>query len=87
MFTTTFAALAVLIFLPIVLLLWVTESWTQRIHRLASATAGRSNGSPITLESADPQSGDTWQPLKFSLKTTLENIQPHTIPDHDSILS
>ena len=34
MFTTTFAALAVLIFLPIVLLLWVTESRTQRIHRL-----------------------------------------------------
>lgn len=34
MFTTTFAALAVLILLPIVILLWVTESRTQRIHRL-----------------------------------------------------
>jgi len=34
MLTTTFAALAVLVFLPIVILLWVTESRTQRIHRL-----------------------------------------------------
>jgi len=34
MFTTSLAAFAVLLFLPIVLLLWVTESRTQRIHRL-----------------------------------------------------
>jgi DNA-directed RNA polymerase specialized sigma24 family protein len=34
MFTTSLAVLAVLLFLPIVLLLWVTESRTQRIHRL-----------------------------------------------------
>lgn len=34
MATTTFAALAVLLFFPIVLLLWLTESRTQRIRRL-----------------------------------------------------
>jgi len=34
MFTTSFAAISVLILFPVVLLLWMTESRTQRIHRL-----------------------------------------------------
>ena len=34
MLTSTFAAIAVLLVLPIVVLLWATESRTQRVHRL-----------------------------------------------------
>jgi len=34
MFTTSLATVLVLIFLPVVILLWATESRTQRIHRL-----------------------------------------------------
>lgn len=34
MFTTSLATVLILIFLPIVILLWATESRTQRIHRL-----------------------------------------------------